>query len=106
MLRFACVNVAMAGDLLPRNAACVGWALFARSHVPSLSLVEDPAMQWTNDGEKWRAWLIDYSAARARAIDWLGERYLLARPINRRPANVPDDGQPWLRKERTTAHRE
>lgn len=44
-------------------------------------------MQWTNDGEKWRAWLVDYSAARASAIERLGERYLLARPINRRAAN-------------------
>lgn len=26
--------------------------------------------------------VVDYSAARARAIRWLGERYLLARPIN------------------------
>jgi len=28
------------------------------------------------------AWLVDYSAARARAIKWLGDRYLLAKPIN------------------------
>jgi hypothetical protein len=27
-------------------------------------------------------WLVDYSAARAHAIRWLGDRYLLARPIN------------------------
>jgi hypothetical protein len=32
--------------------------------------------------ERQRTWIVDYSAARARAIDWLGERYLLARPIN------------------------
>lgn len=25
---------------------------------------------------------VDYSAARAQAIKWLGDRYLLARPIN------------------------
>ena len=25
---------------------------------------------------------VDYSAARAQAIRWLGDRYLLARPIN------------------------
>lgn len=29
-------------------------------------------------------WVVDYSAARAHAIRWLGERYLLARPINAR----------------------
>lgn len=34
------------------------------------------------EGERRRAWLVDYSAARARAIEWLGDRYLLARPIN------------------------
>ncbi len=28
--------------------------------------------------------VVDYSAARAKAIAWLGDRYLLARPINRR----------------------
>ena len=31
------------------------------------------------------SWRVDYSAARARALSWLGDRYLLARPINRRP---------------------
>jgi hypothetical protein len=35
-------------------------------------------------GERARAWAVDYSAARARAISWLGDRYLLARPINGR----------------------
>jgi hypothetical protein len=25
---------------------------------------------------------VDYSAARARAIRWLGDRYLLAKPVN------------------------
>jgi len=28
---------------------------------------------------------VDYSAARAQAIKWLGDRYLLAKPINRNP---------------------
>jgi hypothetical protein len=31
------------------------------------------------------AWVVDYDAARAQAIRWLGDRYLLAKPINRRP---------------------
>jgi hypothetical protein len=30
------------------------------------------------------ALIVDYSAARAHAIRWLGDRYLLARPINRK----------------------
>jgi hypothetical protein len=29
-------------------------------------------------------WVVDYDAARAQAIRWLGDRYLLAKPINRR----------------------
>ena len=32
------------------------------------------------------SWRVDYSAARARALSWLRERYLLASPINRRAA--------------------
>jgi hypothetical protein len=32
--------------------------------------------------ERARSWVVDYSAARTRAIEWLGERYLLAKPIN------------------------
>jgi hypothetical protein len=31
------------------------------------------------------AWVVDYDAARAQAIRWLGDRYLLAKPINRSP---------------------
>ena len=34
--------------------------------------------------EKAQAWVVDYSAARLRAIRWLGDRYLLAQPINAR----------------------
>ncbi len=49
-------------------------------------------------------WVVDYSAARAHAIRWLGDRYLLARPINagrgsRPPAPgvlVPPDSQDTL----------
>jgi hypothetical protein len=36
----------------------------------------------TNSSERAPPWIVDYSAARARAIKWLGERYLLAKPIN------------------------
>jgi len=32
--------------------------------------------------ERAQSWVVDYSAARARAIEWLGDRYLLAKPIN------------------------
>jgi hypothetical protein len=32
--------------------------------------------------ERARSWVVDYGAARARAIEWLGDRYLLAKPVN------------------------
>jgi hypothetical protein len=32
--------------------------------------------------ERAQNWVVDYSAARARAIEWLGDRYLVAKPIN------------------------
>jgi hypothetical protein len=37
-----------------------------------------------NKSEPTPAWVVDYSAARAHAIRWLGDRYLLAKPINRK----------------------
>lgn len=37
-----------------------------------------------------RELLTDYSAARAKAIEWLGERYLLAKPINQRLVPVDE----------------
>jgi hypothetical protein len=55
-------------------------------------------MQWANDGEKWRAWLVEYSVARTKAIEWLGDDSLLARRINRRPANGFGDRLPWCRQ--------
>jgi hypothetical protein len=33
--------------------------------------------------QKAATWVIDYSAARDRAIKWLGDRYLLAAPVRR-----------------------
>lgn len=59
--------------------------------------------------ESTPAWVVDYSAARAHAIRWLGDRYLLARPINEKryswhaeraaalaslPAEAPDAAVP------------
>lgn len=40
-------------------------------------------MRQTDSAQRARSWIVDYSAARAKAIEWLGDRYLLARPINR-----------------------
>jgi len=41
-------------------------------------------MRYGNNTERVRSWIVDYSVARAKAIEWLGDRYLLAKPINRR----------------------
>ena len=49
-------------------------------------------MQQAGKVERQPPHVVDYSAARARAIEWLGDRYLLARPINRQsspPTSVP-----------------
>src|SRR5437879_5126994 len=35
------------------------------------------------------AWIVDYSVARGHAIRWLGDRYLLARPINGKQSTWP-----------------
>ena len=40
-------------------------------------------MRQTANADRARGWVVDYSAARAKAIEWLGDRYLLAKPINR-----------------------
>jgi hypothetical protein len=40
-------------------------------------------MRHAANADRARGWIVDYSAARARAIEWLGDRYLLAKPINR-----------------------
>ena len=43
---------------------------------------EGDVMKPRTHREEVETWVVDYSAARARAIKWLGDRYLLARPIN------------------------
>lgn len=50
--------------------------------------------------ERARSWVVDYSAARARAIEWLGDRYLLAKSINRRAVARHTAG--WQRPAHTT----
>jgi hypothetical protein len=40
-------------------------------------------MRYTDSVERAQIRVVDYSAARAKAIEWLGDRYLLAKPINR-----------------------
>lgn len=56
-------------------------------------------MKRTTHTERRREWIVDYSAARSQAIRWLGDRYLLAKPINaqtgaRRPESSLDSPPP------------
>jgi len=51
-------------------------------------------MRQRDSAERARTWVVDYSAARAKAIEWLGERYLLAKPINRRFGTSDHRGEP------------
>ena len=51
-------------------------------------------MKQTTANDRAPAQIVDYSAARARAIEWLGDRYLLARPINAPPKRI--DGRAKL----------
>ncbi len=45
-------------------------------------------MRPTSNDERMSTWVVDYSAARARAIAWLGDRYLLAKPVKRLPVTA------------------
>lgn len=45
-------------------------------------------MRQTDSTARARDWVVDYSAARAKAIAWLGDRYLLAKPVNHRSAAI------------------
>lgn len=62
-------------------------------------------MKSTTVKERAQAWVVDYSAARMQAIRWLGERYLLAKPINaregtgRRPVPASIAASPGLETE-------
>ena len=60
-------------------------------------------MRQTDNAERIPGWIVDYSTARAKAIAWLGDRYLLARPINRTSsaARVPAGQRPALSTERS-----
>lgn len=49
-------------------------------------------MRQTDSAQRARTWIVDYSAARAKAIEWLGDRYLLAKPINRLAARRRVEG--------------
>lgn len=43
---------------------------------------EEERVKQTTAAARAQTWIVDYSEARTRAIRWLGDRYLLAKPIN------------------------
>jgi len=54
--------------------------------------------------KKAAAWVVDYDAARAQAIRWLGDRYLLAKPINRSQRGWRPAPPPQLKDSSATSH--
>ena len=58
-----------------------GWAATQVAHTICAPLERTTVVKRTVN-ERARTWVVDYSAARARAIRWLGDRYLLAKPVN------------------------
>jgi hypothetical protein len=51
---------------LARNAASIAQRLLRRHALSSLRCMnrkKAPQMNWVTDGDRWRAWLVDYNAA-------------------------------------------
>jgi hypothetical protein len=61
------------------------------------SMKRQDVMNGTGVNARVQAWVVDYSAARMRAISWLGERYLLAKPINARAGSARKPVPAYLR---------
>jgi hypothetical protein len=63
-------------------------------------------MQMTTS-ELQEMWMVDYGPARDRAIGWLGQRYILATPVNRVLAtDVPASGRSSRNGTARQAHKE
>ena len=56
--------------------------LEATQFVRTIPLTEGKIVRRVFSSERSQSWVVDYGAARARAIEWLGDRYLLAKPVN------------------------
>ena len=56
--------------------------LEATQFVRRIALTEGKVVKRVFSTERAQSWVVDYGAARARAIEWLGDRYLLAKPVN------------------------
>lgn len=84
------VEQVLVGPILPRDThrmnRMTSRAELKRPARVASSIEEGDAMRQTGGNEQMRAWAVDYSEARAKAIARLGDRYLLARPIRRRDA--------------------
>jgi hypothetical protein len=59
-------------------------------------------MRQIDISKRTQGWVIDYSVARAKAIEWLGDRYLLAKPINRPSTASPRE--PTRQLDSATGH--
>lgn len=56
--------------------------LDAIQFVGRIPYMEGKVVKRVFSNERAQSWVVDYGAARARAIEWLGDRYLLAKPVN------------------------
>ena len=56
--------------------------LAATQFVRTIPPMEGKFVTRVFSNERAQSWVVDYGAARARAIEWLGDRYLLAKPVN------------------------
>jgi hypothetical protein len=60
------------------------WKRFRSPAKSRSSVREGKVVKRVFSSERAQSWVVDYSAARARAVEWLGDRYLLAKPVNAR----------------------
>lgn len=49
-------------------------------------------MRESDSTERASSRVVDYSAARVKAIEWLGDRYLLVKPVNRSSVSSHAEG--------------
>src|SRR5208283_7612 len=74
----------------PNRATKTAYGLVSLAFGAKEDPMEDQLMFKAIKSTLPRELLTDYSAARAKAIEWLGERYLLAKPINQRLVPVDE----------------
>ncbi len=70
--------------------------LDAIQFVRTIPPMEGKVVKRVFSNERAQSWVVDYGAARARAIEWLGDRYLLAKPVNAAEAGWRKPRSPLL----------